>query len=336
MMPDMKPGGVPVIVATLGTSLGLGDSASCGSPKGCQSRNSTAEHAGEIAAFSSGTSDEKGDNDASDDPRMEELRQQAFDLLGGRFEIYVEVEGDWLVERIRPSKVPPPTFAELRCPAGMAKIPGRVDPPLAPFCISATLVTAAEYRVCVELGRCTEPDATGPQAERYGTYANPDLANYPMNYVDHRQASSYCAFIGGLVPNEDEWLWAYGSAGTSRFPWGSGLSSEIQVCARTDGQAHPPLCPVRSHPKDRTLQGVYDMAGNFGEMARVKNSALPRKLIGKPAAFGILPARGASEEELKLLDISDEDGGAKGLGFTYVLFGGAGAGFRCVLRRSEG
>jgi hypothetical protein len=92
------------------------------------------------------SSDESGDELSYDDPRIPEVRQEAFDLLGGRYEIYVEIEEDWFVAKIRPPKVPPPTFEALRCPDGMAKIPGRDEPPLPPFCMSKTMVTAAQYR----------------------------------------------------------------------------------------------------------------------------------------------------------------------------------------------
>ena len=254
-------------------------------------------------------------------------------MLGGRYEIYVEVEGRWLVERIRPSEVPPPTFEELRCPDGMAKIPGRDEPPLAPFCMSKTMVTAAEYRACVEAGRCTEPDLSSKRAERYATYRDGARVNYPMNYVDYEQAAIYCAWLGGLVPNEEEWLWAYGSARILRFPWGDHIPQNLEICRGDLGTLQPALCPAAAFEQDQTLQGVLDMAGALNEFVRVKNSALPRKAIRKSSSWPDTTAAPVVEEEqLAFYDIREADGTAQGMSFDLITFSVANRSFRCATR----
>jgi hypothetical protein len=334
MIVDMRSGTVPLLAAALAAPLCA--CSSCGNTMGCQSRDPTAEHGGEIDGSSSAASDEKRDDDASDDPRIAELRQRAFDLLGGRFEIYVELEDGWFVERIRPSKVPPPTFEELQCPDDMAKIPGRDDPPLTPFCMSKTLVTAAQYRACVEAGRCTKPDVSSKRAERYATYGDAARDEYPTNYVDYEQASVYCAWIGGLVPNEEDWLWAYGSARNLRFPWGDLIPQNLQLCRGDIGTLQPALCPVGAFQQDQTLQGVFDMAGGLGEFIRVGNSAFPRKLVLKPAPR---PEPGASsvvkEEQLGFYDIRDADGGVKAFSFPDVVSAEPISAFRCSIRHGD-
>mgnify|MGYP002619990958 FL=1 len=203
--------------------------------------------------------------------------------------------------------------------------------------MSDTLVTAAEYSVCVRAGGCTEPDLSSPRAKRYSTYGTPARANYPMNYVDYEQAAAYCAFVGGLVPDEEEWLWAYGSARNFRFPWGDVIPHGIEVCNIDRGTTEPPLCPARAYLEDRTAQGIYDVAGSLDELVRTGNSALPRKRVFKPGGPGNLLARasaeGASEQTLALLDVRDENGVAKGLGFSHVVSGASGMGFRCVWRQ---
>jgi hypothetical protein len=331
MMAGMKSGTVPLLAAALGAPLCA--CSSCGNTMGCQSRDPNAEHASAIDGSSSAASDEKRDEDASDDPRIAELRQRAFDLLGGRFEIYVELEDGWFVERIRPSKVPPPTFQELRCPDGMAKIPGRDDPPLTPFCMSKTLVTAAQYRACVEAGHCTEPEA----ADRDRTYDDPTRVNYPINYVDYEQAAMYCGWMEGLVPSEDEWLWAYGSARNLRFPWGGHIPQSLQLCRGDVGRLQPALCPVGTFEQDQTLQGVFDMAGGIRkEFVRVGNSALPRKLVRKPVPWPDTAAGPVVDEEgLAFYDIRGADGTGEGLSFEFVTFSVASSGFRCVTRSAS-
>ena len=331
MIADMRSPRMRLLFATLGASLS-GCSVG-GSTKGCQAHDPEVEEASPRAP----RLDSPGD-DGAEDPRAAELRKRAFDLLGGQFEVYVEVEDDMFVERIRSSSAPPsPTFEELRCPDGMVKIPGRTTPPLAPFCMSETMVTAAEYRRCVDAGRCTEPELNSFLAEDFATYGDASRSNHPMNYVDHEQAAAYCAFLGGLVPNEDEWLWAYGSAQNSRFPWGDSLPSGIETCTNDEGTMEPPMCPVRAYPRDRTEQGLYDVAGNLSEVVRTENSAFPRKLLLKPGTWAGLLAQASAdgdtrEETLNLLDIRNEDGTTRGLGFASVVVGTSGAGFRCVVR----
>jgi formylglycine-generating enzyme required for sulfatase activity/outer membrane protein assembly factor BamB len=287
-----------------------------------------------ISAETISARDAIGDDEVNDE-RIAAVRERAVELLGGQFEIDVEYEDGMLIERIRPPSDSPPSFEELKCPKGMAKTPGRDNPALAPFCIGETMVTAAEYGACVDAGRCSEPYLGWTGADRNATYGDAARGDYPMNYVEFEQAATYCAWIGGLVAAEDEWLWAYGSARESLFPWGDDIPTRVDVCSVDLGSRQPPLCQVRSHPQDRTEHGVYDMAGGLDEYVRLGGSAFPRKLIDKPAPpphvdLSVRVISGGRER--MLYDVRSDDGTAKGFVDSVLASGSAFASFRCVVR----
>jgi formylglycine-generating enzyme required for sulfatase activity len=87
---------------------------------------------------------------------------------------------------------------------GMPQVFPTVLVDLAPFAIEAHEVTNFQYRHCVEVGSCAEPEATNTIGiEDY--YGNPAYDDFPVVNVTHEMAATYCAFHGRRLPTEIEW-----------------------------------------------------------------------------------------------------------------------------------
>jgi formylglycine-generating enzyme required for sulfatase activity/streptogramin lyase len=147
--------------------------------------------------------------------------------------------------------------------------------PVDTFRIDRTLVTAAQFRECVQAGCCTLIPPPEACATNYS--ATPGARdNHPMNCVSLAEATAFCAWTGKEIPTEEQWEYAArGPGATPRsFPWGnvpplwanSKLVDPSPVCSSYE-TTNPPTsqagCPVGAHgPQGDTPEGVQDMAGN--------------------------------------------------------------------------
>ena len=124
-------------------------------------------------------------------------------------------------------------------------------------------VTEHRYKECVGVGRCTKPDRL---------WREPGL---PITGVTPEQAASFCKFVGGRLPNDDEWIFAASGTDKTRFPWGNtGL-----VCRRAafglvsgpcgSGAEGPELAGMR--PGGATASKIHDLSGNVAEWTRDQN-----------------------------------------------------------------
>jgi formylglycine-generating enzyme required for sulfatase activity len=138
---------------------------------------------------------------------------------------------------------------------------------LSAFYIDRTEVTVADYRRCVELGRCTLP----PYAAGGQRFDRPD---YPVTLVTWNEANDYCRFAGGRLPTEAEWERAARGTSGRRFPWGNtynktfcnhGAAMLAVHDVTDDGDGFAELAPVGSFPQGRTPDGIDDLAGNAEE-----------------------------------------------------------------------
>ena len=132
------------------------------------------------------------------------------------------------------------------------------------FELAQTEVTVAQYRACVDAGRCEAPDTRGYECN-WGVDGRGD---HPVNCVDWEQARAFAAFVGGRLPSEAEWEYAARSGGRDQtYPWGD----EEATCARVvayDGGAgcgEDRTWPVCSKPTGSSAHGVCDLAGNVWE-----------------------------------------------------------------------
>lgn len=135
---------------------------------------------------------------------------------------------------------------------------------LSAFRIDRREVKVADYRRCVEAGRCALP----PYAQGGERFDRPD---FPVSLVTWDEASSYCEFVGGRLPTEAEWERAARGPRGRRYPWGhlfharraNGGASLGDRHDDTDG--HLELAPTGSYPQGRTPEGIEDLAGNVAE-----------------------------------------------------------------------
>ncbi|SUX29729.1 formylglycine-generating enzyme family protein [Chromobacterium vaccinii] len=169
---------------------------------------------------------------------------------------------------------------------------GRVCPPetylrqtiqIAPFQLSATAVTFAQWDACVDDGGCQEAD-TG---WAYQTRPNqpPCQADAPCNYpydegwgrgdrpvihVSWNDAQRYVDWLSQKtgrryrLPTSEEWEYAAAAGSPARFSWGAKLGKNRANCdgcgSRWDGKQ---TAPVASFAANRF--GLYDMVGNVSE-----------------------------------------------------------------------
>jgi len=92
------------------------------------------------------------------------------------------------------------------------------------------------------------------------------MSHYPAVCIGYDLATRYAAWAGGLLPTEAEWEYAAKSRNDDYlFAWGKELPASGERPANLD---HPQTVstPVKTFPKDKTDQGVYDTTGNVREL----------------------------------------------------------------------
>ncbi len=178
------------------------------------------------------------------------------------------------------------------CPEGMAEVPGGTYPrakkrrhpvTVGAFCLDVTEVTVADYKECVKQRKCSPECLTLGQcsavptraewgepgeSQRASRFCNGDRDNrqdHPVNCVSWEEGARYCEAQGKRLPRAEEWEWAArGADPRNGYPWGN-EPAEDQLCWSPKNSRHEGTCPVRSYPRDRTPQGVYDLAGDVAE-----------------------------------------------------------------------
>ncbi len=114
------------------------------------------------------------------------------------------------------------------------------------FQVDRTEVTHAAWSRCVASGECTTPSRA--QAD-----------NLPAVGVPFDDAVAYCAFRGGHLPTEAEWLRVIGDG---PWPWGDADPTCAHANAADCGGG---LQPPGSAPEGTSAEGVVDLAGNAWE-----------------------------------------------------------------------
>jgi formylglycine-generating enzyme required for sulfatase activity len=139
------------------------------------------------------------------------------------------------------------------------------------FAIDKYEVTNAQYRACVEAGKCKRPRKTQSN-ERASYFYDERYNDYPVLFVSHWDAQAYCGFAGKRLPTEAEWeKAARGPVDTRIFPWGN----EFPDCTRAnftedfyDDEVYyctNDTVAVGSQPAGASPYGAMDMAGNAFE-----------------------------------------------------------------------
>jgi formylglycine-generating enzyme required for sulfatase activity len=135
-------------------------------------------------------------------------------------------------------------------------------------------VTNAQYQECVAASNCTFPGSSR-SLTRAAYYDNPEFADYPVVWVTHEQAKTYCEWREARLPSEAEWEKAARGTDARLYPWGNSLESgEGNFCdvnctlqwANTNfDDGFTDTSPVGSFPAGISPYGLYDMGGNVNE-----------------------------------------------------------------------
>jgi formylglycine-generating enzyme required for sulfatase activity len=128
---------------------------------------------------------------------------------------------------------------------------------LADFSIDKNLVTAANYKQCVDHKACSAP-GTGGNC----TYGVTGKETYPVNCVTWNQAGAYCQWRGKHLPTEAQWEKAARGTDGRIYPWGNDNLDLDHAVMSANGYSSPDLQPIGSKPAGASPYGVLDMAGN--------------------------------------------------------------------------
>ena len=129
------------------------------------------------------------------------------------------------------------------------------------YWIDQTEVTNAMYEKCVNSGACTEP-ASKSTSTRDSYYGNSQYDDYPVVYVDWKQAQAYCEWAGRELPTEAQWEKAARGTDGRTYPWGD-RSPDTSMANFNDHVGD--TTEVGKYPEGASPYGALDMAGNVWE-----------------------------------------------------------------------
>jgi formylglycine-generating enzyme required for sulfatase activity len=159
-------------------------------------------------------------------------------------------------------------------------------------------VTNGRYRACVDSGKCAPPKMRESH-RRANYFGDPAFDDYPVIFVDHGQAETFCRAEGGKLPTEAEWERAARGTDTPRtFPWGD----KAPDCSLAN-MGGPQSCVgdtdrVGRRPEGASPYGAMDMAGNVWEWTSDWYDA---KTYSKPASDNARDPKGPAEGKLKVM-----------------------------------
>lgn len=157
-------------------------------------------------------------------------------------------------------------------PGGEVEIGDYPRTTVAPFRMAAYPVTYAQYKAFLEAGDGYGSEDCWQDLEKEDAEPGVQLrpyASYPADNVSWSDATAFCRWLGTRLgfevqlPDEGQWQWAAQSAQPDfAYPWGpswrEGLANTVETgIGRTTA--------VGMYSGGRSLQGVYDLAGNVWE-----------------------------------------------------------------------
>lgn len=145
-------------------------------------------------------------------------------------------------------------------------------------------VTVDQYRMCVQAGECTVPNSNPLIKQCNWEYH--DRGNHPMNCMDWNQATTFCKWVGGKLPTEEEWYAEASNKGMLQYPWGDQhVACDYAVAWLLDdkgregnrGCGRGSTWPVCSKERGNSVSGLCDMIGNVWEWT--STSAGPNRVL---------------------------------------------------------
>ncbi|MBX3467209.1 MAG: SUMF1/EgtB/PvdO family nonheme iron enzyme [Planctomycetes bacterium] len=222
--------------------------------------------------------------------------------------------------------VPPGEFFAGGDPEAVRPLFARREPVwVAGFFLGQHEVTAAEYAEFLDALPAAERAAHLPSPFLLAPHPDDPLRQVPRAGRERlpaagvrlESARAYCRWRSSVLgralrlPTEVEWEKAARGPAGRFFPWGDAFDPAApQPAARLhqggeDGA--PALDPVGSHPRDRSIYGVFDLAGNVSEWVegRFEGEARFGVLRGGSWARGPEVTRLASREPVDSTDTAD-------------------------------
>ena len=129
------------------------------------------------------------------------------------------------------------------------------------FWIDKFEVTSAQYKKCVDAGKCAAPEKSGSET-RGAYFGNAQYDNYPVIYVSWNNAKTYCEWAGKRLPTEAQWEKAARGTDGRNFPWGNTFDQNL---LNSDESKIGDTTAVGKFPNGASPYGVMDMAGNVFE-----------------------------------------------------------------------
>lgn len=161
------------------------------------------------------------------------------------------------------------------------------------FEIDRAEVTVEQYARCVTAGHCRAGDPGSSQCARLIG----DDRSLPSPCMSFRDAQAFCAWTGGRLPTEAEWVRAGRGGAVQAYPWGDAFWTEgdpprgnfgerpgagiphyvlVPLDAGFPVDHAPGLSPGCAYPAGNSPFGVCDLAGNLYEW--VIGDSAPQRL----------------------------------------------------------
>jgi formylglycine-generating enzyme len=131
-------------------------------------------------------------------------------------------------------------------------------------------VTTQQYELCVLAGVCASHNFD-TFTNNGCNYGDTNRSDHPMNCVDWDGANAFCMWVGGRLPERDEWYAEASNMDSRLFPWGNSPSANCDYCVMNESSAGGPGCglnstgPSCSMPMGHSISGLCDLSGNTRE-----------------------------------------------------------------------
>jgi len=128
------------------------------------------------------------------------------------------------------------------------------------FWVDRYEVTNAQYKLCVDAGKCQLPRETKSYTHN-PYFGEKEFDNYPVIYVSWNDAQAYCAWADKRLPTEAEWEKAARGVDERVYPWGD----TFEQSRLNSGSVVGDTTQVEKYPSGASPYGALDMVGNVWE-----------------------------------------------------------------------